>query len=160
MQSFIVAVDTSLCDPNGHIYSNHFLTNVVKNHVTRLHKWMKLLKSQKRCLLQMTSWHTAYPNHDLLFHIYTEAPYYKMEKYCHPTKMPFCALVSQIIKTQQDYHTMEKELFSIIMILKELCSLFPGAEWFNLTVSHSTATISSVGKKLWIPPSSITLERK
>ncbi|KAL7449075.1 hypothetical protein ACHAXS_000185 [Conticribra weissflogii] len=71
----------------------------------------------------------AYPNHNLSFHIYTNASNYQMGaiSHYHPTNTSCCVL--------------EKELLSIVMVLEELHSMLLGTELFIYT-DHKNLTFA------------------
>ncbi|KAL7460052.1 hypothetical protein ACHAXS_000520 [Conticribra weissflogii] len=58
----------------------------------------------------------TYPKHNIPFHIYTDASDYQMG----------AIIVQKLTNTQQNYHTMEKELLSIVMVLEMFCSMLLG----------------------------------
>ncbi len=76
----------------------------------------------------------AYPNHNLPFHIYTNASDFQIgaaviQQKCH------AAYWSRMqTGIQQNYNTMEKELLSVVMVLKKFRSMFLGAECFIYTL--------------------------
>ncbi len=53
----------------------------------------------------------AYPNHTLPFHIYTDTSNYQMGAIIIQQKQPVVYWSRKLTQTQQNYHTMKKELF-------------------------------------------------
>ncbi len=61
----------------------------------------------------------TYPNHNIPFHIYTNAPNYQRGVIINQLKQPVAYWCKNLTNTQQNYHTMEKELLSIVMGLEK-----------------------------------------
>ncbi len=75
----------------------------------------------------------AYLNHNKPFHIYINASDYQMGTVVIQQKQPVVHWSHELTELQQNYHTMEKELLSIEMILEEFHSILFGAVLFIYT---------------------------
>ncbi len=84
----------------------------------------------------------AYPNHNIPIHIYTDASNYQMCAIIVQLKRPVVYWSKKLTNTQQNCHTMEKELLSIVMVLETFCSMYLDAKLFiyiddkNLTFAN------------------------
>ncbi len=72
----------------------------------------------------------AYPNHNIPFHIYNDASDYQMVAIIIQQKWPVAYWLCKLTETQQNYHTMKKELLSIVMVHEELSAKEHGAKLF------------------------------
>ncbi len=75
----------------------------------------------------------AYPSSNIPFHIYTDASNYPMGAIIIQQRRPVVYCSHELTETKQNYHTTEKELLPIIMVLEECCSMLLGAVLFIYT---------------------------
>ncbi|KAL7502929.1 hypothetical protein ACHAXN_000795 [Cyclotella atomus] len=79
---------------------------------------------------------TAYPNHRLLFHIYTDTSDYQLG----------AIIIKKLTQTQLKYLAMEKELLSIVMTLKGYRSMLLGAE-LHVHTNHKNLTFENLNSQ-------------
>ncbi len=85
----------------------------------------------------------AFPNYNLAFHIHTDASNYQMGAIVIQQKRPVVYWSCKLTETQQNQHTLEKELLSLVMVLKELHSMLLGTELFVYT-DHKNSTFATL----------------
>ncbi len=138
--SLELSTHTSSCSLNGPICLNPSLTNLVK---------IFLLDPRNGSGFQNYENHLGcrYPNGipqpQLTFHIYTDASNYQMGAVIVQQKCPVAYWSRKLTETQQNYHTVEKELLSITMVLEEFCSMLLGTELFIYT-DHKNLTFTTI----------------
>jgi hypothetical protein len=73
----------------------------------------------KMCLLMAADALAAYPDHNKRFNIHSDASDFQLGPYIIQEERPVAYFSYELMKSQQNYTTMEKEMLSIVATLEE-----------------------------------------
>jgi hypothetical protein len=92
-------------------------------------KWIDEMQQafDKMCLLMAANALAAYPDHNKWFNVYTDASDFQLGTCIIQEGRPVAYFLHKLTKSQQNYTTMEKEMFSIVATLKEFQGMLLGA---------------------------------
>ena len=109
---------------------SHILSSLTALTGSKTFRWTdvhtKAFEAMKALIAKDTM--CAYPDHNLPFHIYTDASDYQLGSVIVQNKKPIAYYSKKLNPAQQNYTTMEKELLSVVATLKEFRNTLLGAE--------------------------------
>jgi hypothetical protein len=97
----------------------------------------------KMCLLMAANALAGYLNHNKRFEVYTDASDFQFGACIIQEGRPVAYFLRKLMKSQQNYTTIEKEMLSIVATLKEFQSMLLGANIYVFT-DHKYLTFNTL----------------